>query len=110
MAKVAKRAGPRVLSGGESVRPSDAAPGNAQPLPLWLWPLLGALLLAPLRAGQFERVPVATVNVLISTALLLYAWRPGTMPVTIPAIQPPSAQPPTTLRRLLSPTLWLGFF
>src|SRR5689334_7423046 len=26
---------------------------------VWLWPLLGALLLAPLRAGQLDRVPVA---------------------------------------------------
>jgi hypothetical protein len=57
---------------GQSISDGHRSPVAWWPQP-WLWPLLGALLLAPLRAGQLDRVPVAAVNALVAASLVLWA-------------------------------------
>ncbi len=64
-------------SGSPGEKPSDHAwrlASGAQRLAPWAWPLLGALFLAPLKAGQVvDPLPIAAVNGLVALSLLLWA-------------------------------------
>ncbi len=104
MAKVKGARRPRQEAAARYTAAPDATPSVRTPTPLWLWPLLGALLLAPLRAGQMERVPVAAVNALISLALLLRAA------MGRPDAEEPAVVPASSRARLLTPGVWLGLF
>jgi O-antigen ligase/tetratricopeptide (TPR) repeat protein len=93
------------LPGAEPAQDRHLSSGVLRP-ELWTWPLLGALVLGPLKAGQLgDPLPICAVNGLIGLSLLLWAWRPGF--VSGERSPSPLAKPTSAL---VHPTFWLALF